>query len=204
MTFFKGGFMEETLVFIDGGFISKLSWHLGKGNHLKFDLIKFSKLLGKKHELLVKKVFYYTAPPFQSDPPTKDQIKRKQGYDKFINNFKDNNFFIIKEGRVQRIIDGDGKEKFKQKGVDTLMTSGLVSIPIKFPEIKKTILVTSDTDFCPIIKDLEELGLNVLLYTYYERKRNTLFSTSHHLIDSCRDVNYLTKEDFISASFDKK
>ena len=191
--------MEETIVFIDGGFISKLSKHFGNGKYLKFDLIKFAKLLGKKQNLNTKKTFYYTAPPFQSNPATEQQIKKKRGYDKFITNFKDDKFFIIKEGRVQRIINKDGKEDFKQKGVDSLMTSGLISVPIKFPEIKKIILVTSDTDFCPILKDLEELKLEVILYTYYERKRDSKFSISHHLIDCCKNVSFLNKEDFISC-----
>ncbi len=195
--------MEETLVFIDGGFISKLSKHFGGGNYLKFDLIKFAKLLGKKQNLQVKKTFYYTAPPFQSNPPTEQQIKKKKGYDKFISNFRDDEFFIVKEGRVQRIINKEGKEDFKQKGVDSLMTSGLISVPIKFPKIKKIILVTSDTDFCPILKDLEELKLEVILYTYYERKRNSKFSISHHLIDCCKNVYFLNKEDFISCPITK-
>ena len=191
--------MEETLVFIDGGFISKLSKHFGEGNYLKFDLIEFAKLLGKKQNLCAKKTFYYTAPPFQSNPPIEQQIKKKKGYDKFINNFKGNEFFIVKEGRVQRIINRDGKEDFKQKGVDSLMTAGLISVAIKFPKIKKVILVTSDTDFCPILKDLEELKIEVILYTYYEKKRDSKFSVSHHLIDCCRKVYFLNKEDFLSC-----
>lgn len=193
--------MEDTLVFIDGGFISKLSKYLGKGSYLRFDLIKFAKLLGEKQNLSVKKSFYYTAPPFQSNPPNEQQIIKKKGYDKFINNFKDNDFFIIKEGRVQRIINEDGKEEFKQKGVDALMTSGLISVPIKYPKINKIILVTSDTDFCPILKDLEELNIEVILYTYYEKKRNSKFSISHHLIDSCKNVYYLNKQYFEESRF---
>jgi uncharacterized LabA/DUF88 family protein len=189
--------MEETLVFIDGGFLSKLSKHFGNGKYIGFDLISFAKLLGKKEGLSVKKALYYTAPPFQSNPPTEDQIKRKKGYDKFISNFKDNDFFIIKEGRCQRLVDG--KEDFSQKGVDALMTSGLISTSIKFPSVKKIILVTSDTDFCPILKDLEEIGIKVVLYTYYEKKRGSKFSVSHHLIDSCKTVRYLKKEDFTSC-----
>ena len=195
--------MEETLVFIDSGFLSKLSKHLGNGKYLKFDLIKFARYLGQKKDLFVKKAFYYTAPPFQSNPPTYEQIKRKKGYDKFLSNFKGNEFFIIREGRVQRIINEEGAEDFKQKGVDALMTSGLISATIKFKNIKKIILVTSDTDFCPILKDLEELGLEVVLYTYYERKRNSKFSVSHHLIDCCKNVNYLKKEDFDACKLNK-
>jgi uncharacterized LabA/DUF88 family protein len=115
---------------------------------------------------------------------------------KFISNFKDSNLFTIKEGRVQKFIDKDGKENFKQKGVDALMVADMISVPIKFKDVKKIILVTSDTDFCPIISQIEEFGIKVLLYTYYEKQRNSKFSVSHHLIDCCTNVSYLNKEDF--------
>ena len=76
------------------------------------------------------------------------------------------------------------------------MVSDMVSVPLKFPKIRKIILVTSDTDFCPIIGDIEKLGVKVILYTYYEKARKSKFSISHHLIDCCEDTFYITKNDF--------
>jgi len=188
--------MEETLVFIDEGFLSQLSKHFGAGNYIKIDYLKFSKNLSKKQNLLCKHLFYYTAPSFQSEPPINEQIKRREGYDKFISSFSKNKEVTIREGRCQKIFNETGKVDFKQKGVDALMVSDMVSVPIKFPEIKKIILVTSDTDFCPIIFDIKKLGIDVILYTYYERKRKSKFSVSHHLIDCCENTFYLTKSDF--------
>lgn len=192
--------MEETLVFIDEGFLSQLSKHFGDGKYIKIDYLTFAKNLSKQQNLSCRQIFYYTAPPFQSEPLVKDQIKRKKGYDKFITSFGKNKEVTIREGRCQKIINGNGIEGYHQKGVDALMVSDMVSVPVKFSTIKKIILVTSDTDFCPILKDLEELGIRVILYTYYEKKRNSKFSVSHHLIDSCKIVRYLTKEDFTSCS----
>jgi uncharacterized LabA/DUF88 family protein len=188
--------MDETIVFIDGGFVSKLSKHFGRNKYLEFDLIDFAKLFGKKENLFVKKAFYYTAPPFQADPPTEEQIKRKKGYDRFVNKFKDNEFFVIREGRVQRLINKDGKEEYAQKGVDALAIIDLSSLPIKFPKIRSIVLVACDTDFCPVIEHLQSFGIQVILYTYYEKKRDSKFSTSHHLIDCCKCVKYLKKDDF--------
>ncbi|MEK6893504.1 MAG: NYN domain-containing protein [Nanoarchaeota archaeon] len=196
--------MEEAIVFIDGGFLSKLSKHLGNEKYISFNLINFSKRLGKKEGLFVRNAFYYTAPPFQSNPPTQEQIRRKKGYDNFVDNFKNNSFFTIKEGRVQRIINLDGKEEYNQKGVDTLIIIDLSSLPAKFPQIKTIILVACDTDFCPIISHLQNFGVDVVLYTYYERKRESKFSTSHHLIDSCKKVRYLKREDFDNSPINKK
>jgi len=58
---------NSTLVFVDAGFLSELSKHFGEGKHLKFDYLKFFKFLAEKRKLNLKKVFYYTAPPFQSN-----------------------------------------------------------------------------------------------------------------------------------------
>ncbi len=195
--------MEETIVFIDGGFLSKLSKHLGSGKYINFDLVNFAKSLGKKEQLFVKKTFYYTAPPFQASPPTEDQIIRKKGHDRFVNRFRNNTFFTIREGRCQRLIDKNGKEEYNQKGVDALAIMDLSSLPITFNNIKKIILVACDTDFCPVIEHLQKLGVEVILFTYYERKRESKFSTSHHLIDCCKQIRYLTKNDFDSCPLNK-
>lgn len=196
--------MEETLVFIDEGFLSKLSKHFGEGNYIKIDYTKFAKNLAKKQGLFLKHLFYYTAPPFQDAKPTKEQIKRKEGYDKFIFTFRKNKEVTLREGRCQKIITNKGDTNFKQKGVDSLMVADMISVPIKFNSIKKIILVTSDTDFCPIIKQIEELGIKVVLYIYYEKKRNSKFSVSHHLIDCCENAFYLNKKDFEEAKLEQK
>jgi uncharacterized LabA/DUF88 family protein len=191
--------MEETLVFIDEGFLSQLSKHLGNGKYLKIDYLKFAKNLAKKESLFLKHLFYYTAPPFQSEPLTDDQTNRKKGYDKFIASFGKNKEVTIRQGRCQRVMNDRGDYEYHQKGVDALMVSDMVSVPIKFPDIKTIILVTSDTDFCPIIGDVTNLGIKVILYTYYEKKRHSKFSVSHHLIDCCENTTYITKKDFEEA-----
>jgi uncharacterized LabA/DUF88 family protein len=191
--------MEKTLVFIDEGFLSKLSRHFGNGNYLKIDYLKFAKNLSKKQNLLFIHLFYYTAPPHLDSVPTEDQIKRKKGYDKFVSSISKNKEISVFEGRCQKILEIGGKISYSQKGVDALMVADMVSVPIKFPEIKKIVLVTSDTDFCPIIKKINDVGIGVILYTYYERKRNSKFSVSHHLIDCCENTFYLNKQDFKEA-----
>lgn len=196
--------VEETLVFIDEGFLSQLSKHLGKGGYIKIDYIEFAKNLAKEQGLFLKHLFYYTAPPFQDAVPSKDQVKRKEGYDKFVSKFGKNKEITLREGRCQRVVGKDGNQTFKQKGVDALMVADMVSVPIKYPCIKKIILVTSDTDFCPIIGQIKELGINVLLYTYYERKRDSKFSVSHHLIDCCKETFYLNKKHFEEAKLEQR
>jgi len=196
-------FSENTLVFVDAGFLSKLSKYFGNGKYLSYDVIRFSENLSKKENLNCIKIFYYTAPPFQSERPEKNEKLRKDNYDRFINKLKQQNDFIIREGRCQRIRVSSDDFKFCQKGVDTLMTMDLVSIPIKFPKIKRIILIACDSDFVPVINQLREFNLEIILYTYFTKRRNTNFSRSFHLINSVSRYVKLTKQDFLEAGFEK-
>ncbi|MBU3923341.1 MAG: hypothetical protein KJ592_00320, partial [Nanoarchaeota archaeon] len=68
-------FSEKTLVFIDAGFLSKISKQLGNGKYIKYDIEQLSKILSSKENLIYKKIFYYTSPPFKvQDHQKKNQI----------------------------------------------------------------------------------------------------------------------------------
>ncbi|MEX2017307.1 MAG: NYN domain-containing protein [Candidatus Pacearchaeota archaeon] len=190
-----------TLVLIDAGFLSKLSKHFGNGVYLKYDLIKFSKNLAFKENKTCKGIFYYTAPPFQSPIPSEEEKRRKDRYDKFVNKLKEKGV-VVREGRCQRL-KLDGKFIYKQKGVDTLMTIDLMSIPIKHPYIKEIILIASDSDFVPVINTLNSINIKLVLYTYYEKGRDAEFSTSNELIKSVYKYVLLKKEDFDTAPLNK-
>src|SRR3989338_4850102 len=137
--------LNQTLVFIDDGFLSKLSKHLGRGKYLKFDKVKLIRNLLKKQYLFPKYIFYYTSPPFQSEPPTEEEEKRREGHDRFIRKLKKHKEIVIREGRVQRL-KIDGKFLYKQKAVDSLAIIDLMKTPIKHPDIKKIVLIASDSD----------------------------------------------------------
>ncbi|MFH1585182.1 MAG: NYN domain-containing protein [archaeon] len=194
--------MEETLVFIDEGFLSKLSKYFGGGRYIKFDKFKFAKELCNKQRLTCKQVFYYTAPPFQSDPPTEEEESLKEGYDKFVRKLRELEI-IVREGRCQRL-KIDGNFEYRQKAVDVLLTMDVTSIPLKYPSVKKIILIATDSDFVPVIKNLEEHGIKTILYTYYEKRRDTNFSRSNELIKSVYKYVLLKKEDFEEAKLKNK
>jgi uncharacterized LabA/DUF88 family protein len=190
--------MEETIVLIDEGFLSKLSKHFGEGKYLKMNYIKFAKNLSKKQGLFFKHLFYYTAPPFQQTPPTGDQSRRKEGYDKFIFSFSKNKEVSVREGRCQRL-KKDGEFIYKQKGVDALAIIDLSHLKNDFPDINKIILVACDTDFCPAVEDIRKRGIEVILYTYFDRIRNSKFSRANELISCCSKHFQITKKDFEEA-----
>ncbi len=189
--------MEETLVFLDEGFLGELAKFFGEGSRLKFDKFEFAKMISKEQGLFCKHLFYYTAPPFQGTPITKKERKMREGYDLFIKSLSKNKNITIREGRCQKIIDKEGKEKYTQKGVDTLLTIDLSHIKEDYPAIKKIILVSSDTDFCPAIRDIKNrYNIEVILHTYFDRKRDSDFSLSNELISCCSKYVKLTKENF--------
>lgn len=198
------GLPDDTLIFLDSGFLSNLPKYFGGGRYLVYDLIKLSHNMAEKEGLICKKIFYFTAPPFQSTPPTTEENNRRKREDNFISKLRDNLLIKVEEGRVQRIKDESGKYLFKQKGVDALAIMRLSFVPVDFPDIKKIILVSSDTDFCPVINELKSKGIEVILYFYNERKRNTTFSVSTELIKCCSNYVKLTKRDFEDAKLVKE
>jgi len=191
--------MKDTIVLIDSGFLSKISKKFGKGRYLAYDIKKLAENLAKKQDLNCKKIFYYTAPPFQSIPSTKEENLRRKKYDKFITSLLRKNI-TIREGKCHMI-----NNKYQQKGVDTLLTIDLSHVKEDFPEIKKIILISSDTDFCPIIKDIKKRNnIEVILYSYFDKKRQSKFSISNELIQCCSRFIQLTKQDFDNSPLEKE
>jgi len=187
--------MEKVVVMIDAGFLSKVSYKLGEGHYFKYDLLKFSKKLAGKQELIFNHLFFYNAPPFQSSRPSNEEKKRKEEYDSFVQKLNKNKDVTIREGRCQRL-RVDEKYIYKQKGVDTLLTIDLMDMPLENSKIKTVILIASDSDFVPIIQRLKKLGIEVILYTYFERDRRSKFSTSNKLLSTVTKYVKLNKQDF--------
>ena len=186
--------MGDCIVFLDGAYISLISKHIGNKKHLNLDLKEFSLNLAKKQKLWYKEIYYYTCPPFQSNPPTNEETKRKAGYDKFIAKIK-NIGINVREGRLQKI-----NEEFSQKGVDNLITIDLMK-KANFG-IKNFILVTCDTDFVPVIKEVQKsYGVNVIIYYYKDKENKSKFSMSDHILSVCDKKIRLRKEDFERAKF---
>lgn len=187
--------MENTLVLIDAGFLSKLSRYFGNGSYLKFDIINFSKIISKSENLFCERIFYYTAPPFQGTPPSDEESSRKEKYDEFVKRISEKKIITLREGRVQRI-KNNGSFIYKQKGVDSLIVMDLMSVPLKFKTIKKVILIACDSDFVPTIEALREYGIEVILFTYFDKKRGSHFSTSNELMQTVSKYCFIEKSHF--------
>ena len=65
-----------------------------------------------------------------------------------------------------------------------------------FPKIKTIIIIACDSDFVPAIKQLKAEGIKIILYTYFDRKRNSLFSRYNNLLKTASKWVKLNQEDF--------
>lgn len=183
---------RDTVVFIDGAYLSKIAYALGGGNYLQYNIHQLSINLAKKKGLWCEDIYYYTAPPYQSSPPLPEEIERKRKYDKFIKKIQTKKPTTwVKEGRLQKIGD-----VFKQKGVDVLLSADLLRAAQR-RELKHIVLITADTDFVPTIEMIKkDYGVNIILAYYTDKKRRSPFSMSNHLWKACLEKIFIRREDF--------
>ncbi len=192
--------MQPTIVFIDAKYLQIIGGHLHRQSPLpKYDINQFAITLARNEGLWRSKVYYYTAPPYQSDEPTPDEILRRSRYDKFTNKLKKIPNFFVQEGRCQKV-DGE----YHQKGVDTHVTMDLMTEAIA-NRGKTFILVACDTDFVPVIKKIREtFGIVVVLYYYNDYIRKSRFSMSNHILTVCDKSVLITREMFANSQFPRE
>jgi uncharacterized LabA/DUF88 family protein len=188
--------VEDTLVFVDNGFFKLVKKELELRFNSKFGLFSSLRNICTREKLNLKHLFFYTAPPYQSEVPNKDESILRRNYDTFSNMLKHKKKVTLREGRCQRL-KIDGEYKYSQKGVDSWLVFDLARLKLNFPEIKKIILISSDSDFAPIIQEIKRLDeVEVILYTYFDRKRGSPFSLSNELLDVCNKWVKFKREDF--------
>ena len=152
----------------------------------------------------MKHLYIYTAPPYQSPKPNKTETFLMSRYQNMTKMLRKKRWITLREGRCQKIINEQGKEEFSQKGIDALIILDLYDIKEKYSDIKKIILIASDSDFVPVIERMKQKGFEIIIYTYFDRKRHSRFSTSNHLLKVASRWVKLTKQDFENASLNKK
>lgn len=186
--------MENTYVYLDMGYISKISKHLGKGQPLRYDIKQLANTLAKEKGLWCKKVFVYTAPPYQSPAhPNITDLERRKKHDGWIKAISKIPDVIVREGRCQK--DDDGS--FHQKGVDSHLIMDLFSLDDNKDNIKTIIVLACDTDFVPVLESARtKYKINVIIAFYSDFIRNSEFSMSNHLWSVCDDRMLITEEHF--------
>ncbi len=189
--------MEDALVFVDNGFFKLVKKYFEEKTQKKKKFLQTFRNICSKEDFNLKHLFVYMAPPFQSKTPSSYENYLKRKYDNIKKMLDKKKWATVREGRCQIIFDEKGEVDFKQKGVDSWIVADLCLFKEDFPNINKVILITSDSDFSPIIKMIQEKkGVEVILYTYFDRIRGSKFSTSNELLKSCSRWVKLKEEDF--------
>lgn len=173
-----GGGGKNVALLIDFGYLEKVAKKLTGLEKEDYNLQTLAINLCKKKGLWCEDIYFYYAPPYQSNKPSVEQIERKRLYDLYINKIsKLIPPVTIREGRLQKKNDG-----YTQKGVDTLLTYDLLRL-VQTKRYCAVILITADTDFAPIKKNLDAdyPTSRVILAYYTDRKRKSSFSLSNHL-----------------------
>lgn len=192
--------MNPAIVFFDAKYLQLINdQFIEDGQKIKCDLNQLAVTLSKSENLWCTKVFYYIAPPYQSDPPAPDETIRRSKYDNFTNKLKKIPNFVVREGRCQKV-DGE----YHQKGVDTLVTMDLLTEAVANKGMT-FIVVACDTDFVPIIKEIKEkFGIIVILYYYTDYVRGSRFSMSNHIMSVCNKCVMMTRDHFLRSKYRKK
>lgn len=189
--------MENCIVLVDNGFFKLVKKEFENKTKKPKKFLQTFRNICKKENFNLKHLFIYMAPPFQSRIPTDEENSRKSTYDQIKRMLDSKKWTTVREGRCQRIFDKFGKPIFNQKGVDSWIVADLCLFKEDFPEVNKVILISSDSDFAPIIKMIKEKkNIEVILYTYFENDRKGKFHRSNHLIKSCSRYSKLKPEDF--------
>lgn len=186
---------KESLVFVDDGFFRLLKKHFEIKSGKKKKLLQTFRNISNKENLALKHLFFYSSPPFQSEKPSLKENNLRRDYDKIKKMLSRKKWATFREGRCQRLKVGR-KYTYNQKSVDILIVIDLMRFDRIFPDITNVILIACDSDFVPAIKQLIKEGVNVILYTYFDRKRNSRFSRYNELLDSCSKWCKLEPEDF--------
>lgn len=188
--------MEDTLMFVDDGFFGLVKKHFQKKEGKEKKYLQTFRNICKNENLNLKHVFVYTCPPYQSPTPTKNEDFLMSRYQNMIRMLKKKKWITVREGRCQKLIDEKGTADYCQKGVDALIILDMYDIKETHPNIKKIILVASDSDFVPVIERMKQKGSDVILYTYFDRQRGSRFSTSNHLLSVASKWVKFNENDF--------
>lgn len=198
--------IEHFLLFIDGHFYDMVSKDLGFGGEKKVSLLFFKDKIADELEkrynktFFCKRIFYYTAPPYQSNPPSEDESRRMSRYDLFKCYIKKHGH-QIGEGRHQIIKKNGQIIKSGEKAVDAELIMDLIEMPIKY-KVKSVVIVTSDTDFVAPIKRIKNRGVKTFVFSYWKSDGDK-FKLSDHLRQNSKayfkiESGFFKEEDIIA------
>jgi uncharacterized LabA/DUF88 family protein len=156
--------MRKTVLFIDGGYLAKVSKSFGIP---KIDFLTLSEMLCKGDDgddgddRL--RTYYYYCMPFQGSPPSAEEISRYGKADKFIKSLTNLPKFEVRLGRFQKIQNGESAAaEYVQKGIDVMLAVDLVKMSWS-KQIDRAIMLAADSDFIYAVQTAKDAGVSTQL-----------------------------------------
>jgi len=153
--------MSKMAIFIDGGYINRLSRDNFLIDNYSIDYKKFVKWISGTSTIF--RAYYYDCLPYQSYKPTRRERERFSKKREFFFSLEKIPRFCVRQGKLAyRGKDGGGKPIFAQKQVDLLLglDSGSLVSTRKFDEVA---IVAGDSDFIPVVEFAKKEGVIVWL-----------------------------------------
>jgi uncharacterized LabA/DUF88 family protein len=182
-------FVDRTAIFIDGAYFDKLLDQ--EFNRIRVDLSAFANLIAAEDKIL--RTYYYHCPPYVSQSPTEDDVRRAEAKDRFFLALNALPRFQVRLGRLlYRGQDNQGRPIFVQKLVDIMLGVDLVRMSAT-RQITKAILVAGDSDFVPAVDEAKRLG--VLMSLWHGPIQGAQHGSSVHreLWNACDERTEITK-----------
>ena len=192
--------MDDCILMVDNGFFKLVKRYFEEKDRKRYRLLQSFRNICENKKLNLKHLYFYWAPPFQSRVPTSDEKLKRKKYDLLKKMLDKKSWVTFREGRCQRIFSENGKPVFSQKGVDSWIVADMCLFKEDFPDISKNVLISSDSDFAPIIKLIKDrMKIEVILYTYFDKDRKGKFHRSNHLLSVVSIWKKLKEEYFEDA-----
>ncbi len=177
--------MEKVFVAIDGGNFYRKLKKLGFLSVSEFDYQGFSKWLAGKGRLVG--ICYYVG-RIREEPNNPKSTELKSGQDRFLANLANQNISV----KTGYILKSDGG--YSEKGVDVQISVDICMKGVR-NEYDRVILVSSDTDLIPAIKEAQNLKKTVEYIGFADSPSFAMirFSNSRRLLRK-EDLQPFTKD----------
>ncbi len=152
----------RAVIFIDGAYLQTQL----KNQGLEVDYLHLADhLLAPLREsfpLDLLRCYYYYCPPYMSQEPTEDELKRMEVHEAFVAELQSLGRWAVRLGKLQKRWEGQ-REVYEQKRVDVLLSVDMVRHAAA-GHVQHAVLVAGDSDFVPAVAAAKEHGVTVSLW----------------------------------------
>lgn len=152
----------RAVIFIDGAYLQTQLKNNGKEADFLHIADHLLAPLRASFPLDLLRCYYYYCPPYMSQEPTEDELKRMEVHENFVQELHSLGRWAIRLGKLQKRWEGQ-REVYEQKRVDVLLSVDMVRHAAA-GHIQHAVLVAGDSDFVPAVEAAKEHGVTVSLW----------------------------------------